>query len=181
MCSIASNISRSFGNKIVDHGDVVGASSVAVQPHLHSRLNCWLQWIRQTQLYDEAINIWVIGFGAACIRGLAIGVRVMKNLSRALVYQRSHPPPLCTRRSIRKRRNSDVDIQKFNLIPGSELNSSQMQPLLKKTEHYDIGYFTTANYVNIPPIVKHISYMYNCTVNGVENVCYCDTSQNCPL
>ena len=46
-----SNISRTFvGNKIVDHSDVVGASLAALlQLHLHSRLNIWLQGIRQRQ------------------------------------------------------------------------------------------------------------------------------------
>ena len=43
-----------LGNKIVDHSDVVGASPAATAPnYIHSRLNIWLQWIRQSQLQDS--------------------------------------------------------------------------------------------------------------------------------
>ena len=55
-----SNISRTLvGNKIVDHSDVVGASSpvALLLLHLHPRLNAWLQWIGQRQLQDDARNI----------------------------------------------------------------------------------------------------------------------------
>ena len=54
-----SNISCTLvGNKIVDHSDVVGASTVVLlQLHLHSRLNTWLQYIAQRQLQDETRNI----------------------------------------------------------------------------------------------------------------------------
>ena len=50
------------GNKIVDHSDVVGASTL-LQLHLHSRLNIWLQGIRQRQPQDRAriflsVGIW---------------------------------------------------------------------------------------------------------------------------
>ena len=53
-----SNISRTLvGNKIVDHSDVVGALPVGTAPslqlHLHSRLNIWLQGIRQRQPQDK--------------------------------------------------------------------------------------------------------------------------------
>ena len=56
-----SNISCTLvGNKIVDHSDVVGASTL-IQLHLHSRLNTWLHCIGQK-------TTW---FGATYIRGLA--------------------------------------------------------------------------------------------------------------
>ena len=37
------------------------------QPHLHSRLKTWLQWIGQRQLPDETRIIEVLGFDASCI------------------------------------------------------------------------------------------------------------------
>ena len=41
-------------NKIVDHSDEVPA---LLQPHPHSRLSTWLQWIGQRQLQDDTRNI----------------------------------------------------------------------------------------------------------------------------
>ena len=53
-----SNIRLSLvGNKLADHSDVVGAMSLLLQLHLHSRLNTWFQWIGQRQLRDERRNI----------------------------------------------------------------------------------------------------------------------------
>ena len=46
--------------------------SVLLQPHLHSRLNIWLQWIGQRQLQDETRNLYVLGFGAPFIRYLTV-------------------------------------------------------------------------------------------------------------
>ena len=45
---------------------------LVLQLHLHSRLHTWLHWIGQRQLQDEMRNIWVLGFGAAYIRGLKV-------------------------------------------------------------------------------------------------------------
>ena len=62
----------SEGNKIVDHSDVVGAAPVgAVQLHLHSRLNTWIQWIGQIQLQYKTRKkkLW---FGAAYVRCLTV-------------------------------------------------------------------------------------------------------------
>ena len=42
-----------------------------LQPHLHSRLSTWLQWIEQRQMQDETRNIYALGFG---IRGLTVKV-----------------------------------------------------------------------------------------------------------
>ena len=44
--------------------------------HIRSRLNTWLQWIRQRHLQDETRNILVLGFGAAYIRGLTVTTAV---------------------------------------------------------------------------------------------------------
>ena len=57
-----SNIRRiSVGNKIIDHSDIVGASTVGAAPtaqlHLHSRLDTWLQWIGHRWLKDGTRNI----------------------------------------------------------------------------------------------------------------------------
>ena len=41
--------------------------SALLQPHLHSQLNTWLQWIGQRQLQDEPRNIYVLGLGATYI------------------------------------------------------------------------------------------------------------------
>ena len=51
-----SNIRRTLvDNKIVDHSDAVRASPVGalLQLHRHSRLNIWLQGIRQRQPQDS--------------------------------------------------------------------------------------------------------------------------------
>ena len=65
-----SNISHTLiGNKLVDHSNVVGALPALLQLHLHSRLKTWLQWIGQSQLQDETINIKVLGFGVTYTRG----------------------------------------------------------------------------------------------------------------
>ena len=46
--------------------------SALLQPHLHSRLNTWLQWIEQRQLQGETRNILVLGLCAPDIRGLTV-------------------------------------------------------------------------------------------------------------
>ena len=52
--SKTSNLRRTLvGNKIVDHSDVVGASPVGAAPA--TRLNIWLQGIRQRQPQDSTI------------------------------------------------------------------------------------------------------------------------------
>ena len=51
----------------LDHG-----LSALLQLHLHSRLNIWLQWLRQRQLQDETRNIQLFGFGATYIRGMMV-------------------------------------------------------------------------------------------------------------
>ena len=43
-----------------------------LQLHLHSRLNIWLQGIRQRQPQDGTIIFQVLGFGAAYIRDLTV-------------------------------------------------------------------------------------------------------------
>ena len=46
-----------------------------LQPHLHFRLNTWLQWIRQRQLhFNKTRNINVLGFGVTYIRGLTVPI-----------------------------------------------------------------------------------------------------------
>ena len=56
-----SNTSRtSVGDKTVDYADVVGASPVGTAPTTSS-FSSWLQWIGQSQLQDEARNIYVLG------------------------------------------------------------------------------------------------------------------------
>ena len=46
--------------------------SALLQLHLHSRLNIWLQWIRQRQLQDEKRSIYVLWFGASYIRDFMV-------------------------------------------------------------------------------------------------------------
>ena len=42
------------------------------QLHLYSRLNLWLQWIKQTQLQAQKRFIKILGFGEPCIRYFAV-------------------------------------------------------------------------------------------------------------
>ena len=56
-----------FGNKIVDHSDVVRASPVGA-----ARPNTWLRWIGQRQLQDKMKSIKILGLGATYIRGLTV-------------------------------------------------------------------------------------------------------------
>ena len=63
---ISLNIRRILmGNKIVDHSDVVGASP---ELHVHSRLDIWLQGIRQRQTQDSTRIFLVLGFGESYFR-----------------------------------------------------------------------------------------------------------------
>ena len=61
-----SNIRRTLvGNGIVDHSDVVGASPVGAAPTTSSRLDIWLQGIRQRQAQDSprivlSVGIWCV-------------------------------------------------------------------------------------------------------------------------
>ena len=43
-------------------------------------LDTWLQWVGQSQLQDETRNVYVLGFGAAYIRGLVVRVCVFHKI-----------------------------------------------------------------------------------------------------
>ena len=63
-----SNISRTLVcDKLVDHSPVGAATTTS-----SSRLNAWLQWIKQRQLQGETRNIEVLEFGTPYIRGLKV-------------------------------------------------------------------------------------------------------------
>ena len=66
----------SVGNKIVDHSD-----EALLPLHLHSRLNAWLQWIRQRQLQGERRIILVLLFGASDIEDFMVSlVEIIESL-----------------------------------------------------------------------------------------------------
>ena len=66
MYRITSNIRRTLvGNTIVD-------PSALLQLHLHSRLNIWLQGIRQRQAHDSARIFEGLEFDASYIRDLTV-------------------------------------------------------------------------------------------------------------
>ena len=69
-----SNIIRTLvGNIIVDHSDGdTAVLSALLQLHLHSRLDIWLQGIRQRQSQDSTRIFQVLGFGAPYIRDLTV-------------------------------------------------------------------------------------------------------------
>ena len=52
-----------------------------------------LQWIGQKQLQDETRNIYVLGFGAAYIRGLTVFTITIATKHALALFQSTHPPP----------------------------------------------------------------------------------------
>ena len=80
---------------LITHMQLEHRLSALLKLHLHSRLNIWLQGIRQRQPQDSARIFLVLGFGAAYIRNLtAIMQRgdvseaslIRASLSRLLLY-----------------------------------------------------------------------------------------------
>ena len=55
--------------------------SVLLQLHLDSRLNIWLQGIRQRQAQDSTRIFEVLGFGVPYIRDLMVGANPVMNLT----------------------------------------------------------------------------------------------------
>ena len=51
--------------------------SALLQLHLHSRLNIWLQWIRQRQPQDNTRILWELGFSASYISDLTVCIIFM--------------------------------------------------------------------------------------------------------
>ena len=73
-CQI-SNISGTSNNKIVDHSDVAGTSTVRTVPTTSSLLTYYMasmDWAKTTSRRDEMRNMWVLGFGAPYIRDLTV-------------------------------------------------------------------------------------------------------------
>ena len=54
--------------------------SALLQPHLHSRLNIWLQGFRQRQPQDSMRTFQVLGFGASYIRDLTQQQQISKHI-----------------------------------------------------------------------------------------------------
>ena len=51
--------------------------SALLQLDLHSRLNIWLQGIRQRQPRDSTRTLWLLGFGASYIRDLTVYICIL--------------------------------------------------------------------------------------------------------
>ena len=64
--------------------------SALLHLHLHSRLNTQLQWIGQRQLQNETRNIYVLGFGATCIRDFTVYYFLSNLFDISFIHSRIH-------------------------------------------------------------------------------------------